>query len=104
MKISNAIARFVESHAFQLTAQVLTVAGLLLAAYVTSRLAPLSSSLAEHDFRIKAIETRNGATEPLIERFLVVETQEQNTRDDIEEIKGGMKELNQKIDRVLEKL
>lgn len=101
---SNAITRFIESHSFQIIAQVLTVVGLLLAAYITSRLAPLSASLAGHDFRIKAIELRNEKADPMIERYLGTEQQVKSTVEDIKEIKDGMKNLNTKMDRVIEKL
>lgn len=102
--ITEMLSKFIESHAFQLAAQALTVVGLLLAAYVTARLAPLSASLADHDFRIRAIEIRNEKADPSIDQVLIIGEQNKTTREDIQEIKGGMKELNEKMDRIIERL
>lgn len=58
MKLSSFITKFIESHGFQIMAQAFTITGLLLAAYITARLAPILSRLDKLEIRVEASETK----------------------------------------------
>lgn len=100
MSGTRAIANFIQSHAFQIAAQIFTVAGLLLAAYVTARIAPLAATLTSQDFRISAIEKRNEKVDPLVERFYTVEGVEKQNSQNIQEIKQAVKDIQSDMKEV----
>lgn len=54
--MTNAIKKFFQANAFQLTMQILTVAGLILAMYITTRLAPLTENIRVITTEVEALQ------------------------------------------------
>lgn len=90
---TNDLATFIRSNALQLTFQVIGVGILLLNLWLASKLSPLAEDLRAVTVRVTAVETGQGQTSDLVERFIVVEERTKRTEDDVKEIKGDVKEI-----------
>lgn len=73
MSFPHDISKLISSSWFQMTTQVFTIVGLVLAAYITARLAPVLARIDKLEFKVQAIEDRNKDVDPLIGRFILVE-------------------------------
>ena len=60
--------------------------------------------LATLDLRVAAIEKRNIAVDPLIPRFISVETHMEDIDTSLREIKEGQIRIEDKIDKIQDKL
>ena len=64
----------------------------------------VKSVLATLDLRVAAIEKRNIAVDPLIPRFISVETHMEDIDTSLREIKEGQIRIEDKIDKIQDKL